>query len=156
MKNENDKKNYHQIFCVSCYKVLEKLTLCSSKCKFPICHECEVADAEHRPECELIRSWKLKNEKKYSKHLFRALTVIRGLLLSSDDKKLMLMMACHENSRIQNMEVEKILDEFDGLTEDSEKVGELKKISSILNTNAFEVGLPHDTQPDHGISLRVS
>lgn len=145
--------NYDKIFCVSCYKVLSKLTLCSAKCKFPICHDCENTE-EHRIECGLIRSWKLKNENKYSKHLFRALTVIRGLLLPADDTKLMLMMACHENSTIQNMEVEKILDEFDGLTEDSEEVIRLKKISSILNTNAFELGLPHDEQPEHGISLR--
>jgi hypothetical protein len=120
-----------------------------------VCSECEHSEA-HRIECELIRSWKLKNENKYSKHLFRALTVIRGLLLPSDDTKLMLMMACHENSDIQNKEVDKILDEFDGLTEDSEEVTKLKKISSILNTNAFELGLSHDEQPEHGISLRVS
>lgn len=104
----------------------------------------------------MIRSWKLKNENKYSKHLFRALTVIRGLLLTKEESKLINMMACHENSSVQNMEVEKILDEFDELTADSEIVQKLKKISSILNTNAFEVGLPHDSQPDHGISLRVS
>lgn len=103
----------------------------------------------------MIRSWKLKNENKYSKHLFRALTVIRGLLLSNEESQLMLMMACHDNTSVQNMEVEKILDEFDELSEDSEIVKKLKKISSILNTNAFEVGLPHDSQPDHGISLRV-
>ena len=103
----------------------------------------------------MIRSWKLKNDHKYSKHLFRALTVIRGLLLSKDDSKLMHMMACHENTAVQNIEVEKIIDEFDGLSEDSEIVNKLKKISSILNTNAFELGLPHDSQPEHGISLRV-
>ncbi|KAL7038669.1 hypothetical protein ACKWTF_009650 [Chironomus riparius] len=145
--------NYIKIFCISCYKVLNKLTLCSQKCKFPVCSECEKTEA-HRVECELIRSWKLKNENKYSKHLFRALTVIRGLLLTKEESKLINMMACHENSSVQNMEVEKILDEFDELTADSEIVQKLKKISSILNTNAFEVGLPHDSQPDHGISLR--
>lgn len=115
-----------------------------------MCHECEESD-EHRIECDLIRSWKLKNETKYSKHLFRALTVIRGLLLSSDDTKLMFMMACHENTKVQNMEVDKILDEFDGLTEESEVVKELKRISSILNTNAFELGVAHDST----LSLRV-
>jgi hypothetical protein len=140
---------------VSCYKVLNKLTLCSAKCKFPICDECQHSSL-HRTECELIRSWKIKHENKYSKHLFRALTVIRGLLLSEDDTKLMFMMACHENTTVQNMEVEKILDEFDGLTADSELVTQLKKISSILNTNAFELGLAHDSQPEHALSLRVS
>lgn len=145
-----------KIFCVSCYKVLQKLTLCNNKCKFPICAECQHS-GQHRIECELIRSWKLKNENIYSKHLFRALTVIRGLLLSDDDRKLMLMMACHENTALQNLEVEKILDEFDALTADSDVVTQLKKISSILNTNAFELGLPHDDKvPEHGISLRVS
>ncbi|KAG5680405.1 hypothetical protein PVAND_009914 [Polypedilum vanderplanki] len=145
--------NYNKIFCVVCYKILPKLTLCNAKCKFPLCDDCQDTE-KHRVECELIRSWKIRNENKYSKHLFRALTVIRGLLLSNEDSKLMNMMACHENSDIQNIEVEKILDEFEALTADSEEVSRLKRISSILNTNAFELGLPHDSQPEHGISLR--
>lgn len=147
--------NYEKIFCVSCYKVLTKLTLCNFKCKFPVCQDC--ADSKkHRKECELIRSWGLRNSTRYSKHLFRALTVIRGLLLSSDDTKLMFMMACHDSTAQQNMEVEKILDEFEGLTMDCETVQTLKKISSVLNTNAFEVGVVFDSEPEHNISLRVS
>lgn len=147
--------NYEKIFCVSCYKILAKLTLCSAKCKFPICADC-VDSKQHKKECELIRSWGLRNENRYSKHLFRALTVIRGLLLSNDDTKLMFMMACHVNSQLQNMEVEKILDEFEGLTAESDVVQTLKRISSVLNTNAFEVGVAFDAQPEHNISLRVS
>lgn len=147
--------NYDKIFCVSCYKILPKLTLCGAKCKFPVCHDC-VDSKQHKSECELIRSWGLRNANRYSKHLFRALTVIRGLLLSSEDTKLMFMMACHDNSVQQNMEVEKILDEFEELTADCETVKKLKKISSILNTNAFEVGIAFDSQPEHNISLRVS
>lgn len=147
--------NYEKIFCVSCYKVLTKLTLCNFKCKFPVCQDC--ADSKkHRKECELIRSWGLRNTSRYSKHLFRALTVIRGLLLSPDDTKLMFMMACHDSTAQQNMEVEKILDEFEGLTADCEIVQTLKKISSVLNTNAFEVGVAFDSEPEHNISLRVS
>lgn len=147
--------NYDKIFCVSCYKVLSKLTLCRAKCKFPVCEEC-VDSKYHRRECELIRSWGLRDANRYSKNLFRALTVIRGLLLSPDDTKLMFMMACHDNTAQQNMEVEKILDEFEGLTGDCETVESLKKISSVLNTNAFEVGIAQDSEPDHTISLRVS
>lgn len=147
--------NYDKIFCVSCYKVLPKLTLCSAKCKFPVCEDC-VDSKNHRKECELIRSWGLRNVNRYSKHLFRALTVIRGLLLSSDDTKLMFMMACHDNTAQQSIEVEKILDDFEGLTGDCETVQTLKKISSVLNTNAFEVGVAYDTEPEHNISLRVS
>lgn len=147
--------NYDKIFCVACYKVLPKLKLCSAKCKFPVCDEC-VDSKNHRRECELIRSWGLRNENRYSKHLFRALTVIRGLLLSNDDTKLMSLMARHENTTIQGIEVEKILDEFDALTADCETVQTLKRISSVLNTNAFEVGVAFDYNPEHNISLRVS
>ncbi|CAO1397800.1 unnamed protein product [Diamesa hyperborea] len=132
--------NYDKIFCVCCYKILGKLTLCTEKCKYPVCGDCSVSKA-HQKECELIKSWKLKNDHKYSKYLFRALTVIRGLLLSESDTALMHMMACHENGNIQNMEVDKILDEFDGLTAECETIQELKKISAVLNTNAFEVGI---------------
>lgn len=147
--------NYDKIFCVSCYKILPKLTLCTEKCKFPVCGEC-VESKQHKPECEMIRSWGLRNVNRYSKHLFRALTVIRGLLLSTDNTKLMFMMACHDNSAQQNLEVEKILDEFEGLTGDCETVLMLKRISSVLNTNAFEVGIAFDAEPQHNISLRVS
>lgn len=147
--------NYEKIFCVSCYKILAKLTLCDKKCKYPVCNDC-VDSKQHQKECELIRSWGLRNVNRYSKHLFRALTVIRGLLLSSDDTELMFMMACHDNSTQQNLEVDRIIDEFEGLTADCETVQKLKKISSVLNTNAFEVGIAFDAQQEHNISLRVS
>lgn len=147
--------NYDKIFCVACYRVMPKLVLCTAKCKFPVCADC-VDSKSHKQECELIRSWGLRNESRYSKHLFRALTVIRGLLLSSEDTKLMFMMACHANSNIQNLEVEKILSEFKELTADCETVMTLKKISSVLNTNAFEVGIPFESGTEQSISLRVS
>lgn len=146
--------NYDKIFCVSCYKILPKLTLCTAKCKFPICDSC-VDSKQHQKECEVIRSWGLR-ETRYSKHLFRALTVIRGLMLSPDDTKLMFMMACHDNTTQQNLEVERILDEFESLSPECETVQTLKKISSVLNTNAFEVGISFDSDPEHIISLRVS
>ncbi|CRL02052.1 CLUMA_CG015278, isoform A [Clunio marinus] len=146
--------NYDKIFCVCCYKILTKLTLCTAKCKFPICHDC-ASSKQHKKECELIKSWGLKDEPRYSKHLFRALTVIRGLLLSKDDTKLMFMMASHENSSQQNLEVEKIINEFESLTADCVTIRTLKKISSVLNTNAFEVGIAfNDSGPEHNISLR--
>lgn len=135
------------------FKILTKLSLCPGKCKFPICSDCTDSKV-HQDECNLIKSWELKNERKYSKHLFRALTVIRGLLLSEDDKRLMHMMECHENCTIQNLEVEKVLEEFEKLTSDCETVNELKRISSVLNTNAFEVGISFDMQPENVISLR--
>jgi hypothetical protein len=147
--------NYDKIFCVSCYKVLPKLALCENKCKYPVCNDC-VDSKRHRQECELIRSWGLRNVNRYSKYLFRALTVIRGLLLSSDDTKLMLMMACHDNSTQQNIEVDRIVDEFEGMTLECDIIQKLKKISSILNTNAFEVGIAFDAEQEHNISLRVS
>lgn len=66
------------------------------------------------------------------------------------------MMACHDNSTQQSSEVDKVIDEFEALTADCETVQKLKKISSILNTNAFEVGIAFDAEKDHNISLRVS
>ena len=147
--------NYDKIFCVSCYKVMLKLTLCENKCKYPVCHDC-VNSKQHQKECELIRSWGLRNINRYSKHLFRALTVIRGLLLSETKNQLMLMMACHDNCAQQNLEVDRIIDEFETLTLDCEIVQRLKKISSILNTNAFEVGIAFDANQENNISLRVS
>lgn len=147
--------NYEKIFCVSCYRVIPKLTLCDMRCKFPVCDDCTYSK-QHVKECELIRSWQLKNEIRYSKHLFRALTVIRGLLISEDDAALMMMMAKHDNSSMQNIEVDKMIAEFNELPPDSATVKRLKDISSILNTNAFEVGIAHDSMPKEIVSLRVS
>jgi hypothetical protein len=147
--------NYEKIFCVSCYKILPKLTLCTEKCKFPVCDDC-TKSKQHIEECELIRSWGLKNLTRYSKHLFRSLTIIRGLLLSPGENMLMHMMAKHDNTAQQNLEVEKMLHEFDNLTPECETVLKLKDISSILNTNAFEVGVAFDHKSSNIISLRVS
>lgn len=53
----------------------------------------------------------------------------------------MFKMASHDNSKIKNIEVEKLLSEFDGITENLIVVDKLKKVSCILNTNAFEMGV---------------
>lgn len=100
-----------------------------------------------------MRSWKFTN-KHYSKHLFRALTIIRGVLLDESDKELMNMMACNQHSAVQSIEVEKILNEFEDLKNKSDIVNELKTISSILNTNAFELSILNSN--DSVLSLRVS
>lgn len=147
--------NYEKIFCVACYKIVPKLTLCDMRCKFPICDDC-TCSKQHAKECELIRSWGLKNSVRYSKHLFRALTVIRGLLISDENSELMFMMAKHDNSTQQNLEVDKMQAEFNDLAPDSETIKKLKDISSILNTNAFEVGIAHESKPVNIVSLRVS
>jgi hypothetical protein len=143
--------NYEKIFCVCCYKVSQKLVLCSQKCKFPVCIECSTSD-NHKAECELIRSWKLKIENRYSKYLFRALTVIRTLLLSEKHKEIVNMMECHQNTTVQNLEIDKILNEFECLQSDSDVVQELKRNSSVLNTNAFEASILNSDE--ESISLR--
>lgn len=147
--------NYEIIFCVTCLRITPKLTLCDMRCKLPVCDEC-IYSKHHVKECEMIRSWGLKNSIRYSKHLFRALTVIRGLLLSDDEIELMLMMAKHDNSTMQNLEVDKMITEFNDLSSDCDTVKRLKDISAILNTNAFEVGIAHDLAPREIVSLRVS
>lgn len=138
---------------------MEKLNLCSNHCKFPLCHDCNSQNKEtHRAECELINSWKFANNAKYSKHLFRALTIIRGLLLNEEEEKIMLNMASHDNEKIKNIEVEKLLNEFEELVDNQIVVEKLKKISCILNTNAFELGVlgQMENVENSPISLRVS
>lgn len=66
----------------------------------------------------------------------------------------MYMMASHQHETVQNIEVERILNEFEDLNAESDIVIELKKISSILNTNAFELSILNSN--DSIISLRVS
>lgn len=130
--------------------------MCSNHCKFPLCESCENQEP-HKTECELIRSWKFTNNAKYSKHLFRALTIIRGLLLCETEEKIMLNMASHDNEKIKSIEVEKLLNEFGGLVDNTCVVDKLKNISCILNTNAFELGvIGHNSNGQNSIiSLRV-
>lgn len=74
--------------------------------------------------------------------------------MDENDKELMYMMASHQHETVQNIEVERILNEFEDLNAESDIVIELKKISSILNTNAFELSILNSN--DSIISLRVS
>ena len=74
--------------------------------------------------------------------------------MDEDDKELMYMMASHQHATLQNIEVERILNEFEDLNDKSDIVMELKKISSILNTNAFELSILNSN--DSIVSLRVS
>jgi hypothetical protein len=68
-------------------------------------------------------------------------------------------MAAHDNDKIKCIEVEKLLNEFVGLSENTNVVEKLKRISCVLNTNAFELGvIGHSddaTNGDETISLRV-
>lgn len=65
-------------------------------------------------------------------------------------------MASHENTKNTGIEVDKLLGEFTEMKEDvAEK---LKKISCVLNTNAFEMGIfgPEGVEKESSpISLRV-
>lgn len=140
---------------MSCYKILKELRLCSKLCRLPLCEQCENHES-HSAECELICSWKFANETNFSKDLFRALTIIRGLFLSESEQKILLNMACHDNKNNKSFEVEKLLEEFEGLVEQTSVVDKLKKISSILNTNSFEVEvIDQDNDENAKLSLRV-
>lgn len=137
---------------------MNELILCNDCLKFPLCNDCSSKIQNyHVKECQLIRSWNYCNtpNNHYSKHLFRALTVIRGLnVLEGEDKMLISMMACHQNSTLQNVEVDKILSEFEFLQKDSDIIENLKKVSCVLNTNAFEISILNSN--DSKLSLRVS
>lgn len=56
---------------------MDKLNLCQNHCKFPICDSCEANQERHKPECDLVRSWKFANNAKYSKHLFRGIYTLK-------------------------------------------------------------------------------
>lgn len=116
-----------KIFCVSCFNVMKKLSLCRNCAKFPLCQLCQ-NKGPHKAECDLITSWKFANNTKYSvgilfqknmhalvnikvflifnfqKHLFRASTIIKGLLLNEEEEKIMFNMASHTNDKIQCIE----------------------------------------------------
>lgn len=68
----------------------------------------------------------------------------------------MLKMCAHDNEKIKCMEVENFLNEFSGLNENLYLVEKFKKISCILNTNAFELGVVarNESDEDSTVSLR--
>ena len=128
----------------------------------PLCKECDENETQHVVECKLIRSWKFSNNNiKFNKHLFRSLTLLRGLILSPEKEEIMLHMASHDEAKVENLEVQRLLEEFKGgaASQSAEIIDKLKIISNIVNTNAFELGVKTSSEKDNSenavISLRV-
>ncbi|XP_053681684.1 SET domain-containing protein SmydA-8 [Sabethes cyaneus] len=153
--------NYDVIFCASCCRIQQKLTLCSGGCRLPICSKCDssgASETSHSAECRIINSWQPKDRKRYCKSILYALTAIRALLLNARDRSIVLGMEGHPPRKDLVTEIEWLLKEkiFANLAEDGPQVAFLRQVVNILNTNAFETSriVSDQENNDHEIVQR--
>lgn len=84
--------------CVVCYKNNCPLFPCDHGCGLPICStECENSMMHSQAECQLLREWMPTCGSTWSKELLLAVTLIRGLTLSKEQRKLLYAFECHSN-----------------------------------------------------------
>ncbi|PSN54241.1 hypothetical protein C0J52_09247 [Blattella germanica] len=70
--------------CVGCHEGPSQLVACSLGCGLPVCSaKCETS-AQHRQECERLRSWKIVNGRSWSPDLLRALTPVDVIKRNSE------------------------------------------------------------------------
>jgi hypothetical protein len=126
-----------QNYCVMCFQKMLKLTLCEHGCRLPVCASCvDTRDDQHAKECSALRQWEYTTFNKHSKLVSRNIGLIRFLLLHKEEKKELKSLCWRQVVSEHNMEVDTLLKEFKYLP--TKYVDELKIISDILNTNAFE------------------
>jgi len=91
--------------CVVCYRNECPLFPCDHGCGLPICStECENSATHVQAECRFLREWSPTCGSTWSKDLFLTVVMIRGLVLSKEQRKLLYVFECHSDL-IRNYEV---------------------------------------------------
>lgn len=89
--------------CVNCMKMGVPLVACSKGCRLPVCgSECENSTS-HEKECQLVLEFSVKEGEFWSPLLYRALTALRCLLVSFEEKKLIQCLSA--NKKMKHIEV---------------------------------------------------
>jgi hypothetical protein len=128
---------YHQNYCAMCYQKMVKLTWCAEGCRLAICTPCAQSKAEeHSRECATLRQWDFTSYNKHSKLMSRNVGLLRYLMLPKEEKRAIRSLCWRQVPSVHNLEVEALVKEFKYLP--TKYIDELKVISDILNTNAFE------------------
>lgn len=130
-------KDQFHLVCVSCYRPVTKADICANRCGLPICGNYCLKASLHLQECALLLSWNPKCGNKANESVLKVLTAIRALLLSESKKQLLFSLQANRVRKYEKC-VDVALLHFHnppGL----EITKELKHITAILNTNAFQV-----------------
>jgi hypothetical protein len=91
--------------CVVCYRNECPLFPCDHGCGLPICStECENSATHVQAECRFLKEWSPTCGSSWSKDLFLTVVMIRGLVLSKEQRKLLYVFECHSDL-IRNYEV---------------------------------------------------
>lgn len=124
--------NNNVLLCVNCYKIMNEANVCNM-CHLTICINCNNKE-EHAVECNLISNWKPK--KLSVSPIVSLLTPIRGFLLTDEQKELVDLMENHDFEQTEK-ELTRVIETFENFPKDEKNLKFLKKIISVLNTNAF-------------------
>lgn len=130
-------KDQIHLVCVSCYRPVTDTDICVNLCGLPICGSNCTKASLHTYECALLLSWRPKCSHQASEGVLKVLTAIRSLLLSDSKKQLLFSLQANRVPRYEKC-VDMALLHFHnppGL----KITNELKHITAILNTNAFQV-----------------
>lgn len=129
--------NNNVLLCVNCYKTMNEVNVCNM-CHLTICIDCNNKE-EHTVECNLISNWKPKNlpvSLTTISPIVSSLTPIRGFLLTDEQKDLVDLMENHDFQQTEK-EFTRVIETFENFPKDEKNLIYLKRIISVLNTNAF-------------------
>ncbi len=126
--NEKD-----DLVCAICYKLITKIDLCFN-CSMPICSSCST-NYRH-VECEFLQSLNMNGKNSSLQMVIRALSAIRGLFLSENEKNVLNLLQCNRTSDTERM-IDDLLKEDNGRNKSIRN--ELVNVASVLNTNAFQI-----------------
>lgn len=130
-------KDQFYLVCVSCYRPVIESDKCPNLCGLPICGSNCSRAALHLQECALLLSWRPKCGHQLTESVLKVLTAIRSLLLPDNKKQLLFALQANRVHKYEKC-VDMALLHFQnppGL----KITNELKHITAILNTNAFQV-----------------
>ncbi|XP_035446784.2 SET domain-containing protein SmydA-8 isoform X1 [Spodoptera frugiperda] len=128
--------------CTVCAKLDSDSFYKCSKCSLLLCSEqCQNSDV-HFNDCSIICRWNLKKpvEDADDNVLSRALTPIRALMLTNDQKVLMSCMQAHSDAPVHGSEVRKLKPYYE-IPEEEEQLMILA--CCALDTNAFQIATPY-------------
>lgn len=123
------------IICVVCFAINPSKRICSNNCGLPICEKCS-KHGQHNIECKRMRKWSPKNYTKISHTKLKALLTIRLFLHSNKSDKILDLL--QKNYSMKNESVN-FLDEFEHFPNDLATKDRLKRITAVINTNAFKI-----------------
>lgn len=128
--------------CTVCAKLDSDSFYKCSKCSLLLCSEqCQNSDV-HFNDCSIICRWNLKKpvDDADDNVLSRALTPIRALMLTNDQKVLMSCMQAHSDAPVHGSEIRKLKPYYE-IPEEEEQLMILA--CCALDTNAFQIATPY-------------